>query len=131
MFEAEAQEKRNLAFFRILKLTEKVQASLVSPGRPSEDQSTDRLLVLAPTRRMQTGSSVSKTPARLTLAAKENCFVLSVGNQDTLPENAFRINFLTERMRGRMGIPNHKGKSHAALMLKRLIETPIVRKTCN
>jgi len=74
MFEAEAQEKRNLAFFRILKLTEKVQASLVSPGRPSEDQSTDRLLVLAPTRRMQTGSSVSKTPARITLAAKGNCF---------------------------------------------------------
>jgi len=128
VFEAEAQEKRNLAFFRILKLIGKVEATLISPGRPLED----RLLVLAPTRRMQAGSSVSKTPARLTLAAKENWFVLSVGNQDTLPENAFRINFLTERTRGRMGIPNHKKReSHAALLLKLLVETPIVRKTCN
>jgi hypothetical protein len=58
VFEAEAQEKRNLAFFRILKLT----ATLVSPGRPLEDQSTDRLLVLAPTCRMQARSSISKTP---------------------------------------------------------------------
>jgi len=132
VFEAEAQEKRNLAFFRILKLIGKVEATLVSPGRPLEDQSTDRLLLLEPTRRMQTGSSVSKTPALLTLAAKGNCFVLSVGNQDTLPENAFRINFITERTRGRMGIPNHKKReSQAALMLKLLVETPIVRKTCN
>jgi len=32
VFEAEAQEKINLAFFRILKLIEKVEATLVSPG---------------------------------------------------------------------------------------------------
>jgi len=80
-----------------LKLIGKVEATLVSPGKPLEIQSTDRLLVLASARRMQAGSSVSKTPARVTLAAKDNCFVLSVGNQDTLPENAFRINFLKKR----------------------------------
>jgi hypothetical protein len=71
VFKAEAQEKKNLAFFRILKLKGKLEANLVSPERPLEDQSTDRLLVLAPTRRMQARSSVSKTTARLTLAAKE------------------------------------------------------------
>jgi hypothetical protein len=51
VFEAEAQEKRNLAFFRNLKPTEKVEATLVNPARPLEDESTDRLLVLAQTRR--------------------------------------------------------------------------------
>ena len=52
--EAEAQEKRNLAFFffQILKPTEKVEVILAIPGRPLEDQSTVRLLVLAQTRRM-------------------------------------------------------------------------------
>ena len=93
------------------------------------DQSTDRLLVLAPTPRMQAGSSVSKTTARLALAANENCFVLSVGNQDTLPENAFQINFLPERTREIIGIPNHKKReSQAALTPKLLVETPIVKK---
>jgi len=53
VFEAEAQEKRNLAFFfQRLKPQEKVEATLVSPGKPLEDQSMDRLLVLAQTRRM-------------------------------------------------------------------------------
>ena len=119
-------------FFRILKLTEKVEETLVSPGRPLEDRSTGRLLVFAPTRCMLTESSVSETIARLTLAAKENCFVLSVGNHDTLPENVLQINFPPERTRERMGIPNHKKReSQAALMLKLLVETPIVRKTCN
>jgi hypothetical protein len=42
VFQAEEQEKRNLAFFRIPKPTEKVEATLVNPGRPLEDQSTDR-----------------------------------------------------------------------------------------
>jgi len=32
-------------------------------------------------------------PVRQTLAMKGNCFVLSVGNQDILPKNAFQINF--------------------------------------
>jgi len=52
MFEAETQEERNLAFFQILKPLEEVETTLVSPERPLEDQSTDRLLVLAQTRRM-------------------------------------------------------------------------------
>jgi hypothetical protein len=47
------------------------------------------LLVLAQTRRMQAESTVSKTLARLTIAAKGNYFVLSVGNQDTFPKIAF------------------------------------------
>jgi hypothetical protein len=34
MFEAETQEKINLAFFQIPKLTGKVEATLDSPGRP-------------------------------------------------------------------------------------------------
>ena len=46
VFVVEAQEKRILAFFRILKPTEKEEANLVSPGRNVEDQSTDSLLVL-------------------------------------------------------------------------------------
>jgi hypothetical protein len=53
VFEAEAQEKINLAFFfRNVKPTEKVEATLVSPGRPLENQSTNRLLVITETRRM-------------------------------------------------------------------------------
>ena len=50
VFEAEAQEKGNLSFFQILKPPEKVEATLVSPGRPLENRSTDRLLVLVCTR---------------------------------------------------------------------------------
>ena len=50
--EAEAQEERNLAFFfRILEPKEKVGATLVSPERPLEDHSTDRLPILTQTRR--------------------------------------------------------------------------------
>jgi len=59
-FEVEAQKKRNFAFFRILKLAEKVEVNLLSSRRPLEDQSTDRPLVLAPTRRMQAGNNSSK-----------------------------------------------------------------------
>jgi hypothetical protein len=52
-----------------------------------------------------------------------------VGNQATLPENAFQINFPPKRTREKMGIPNHKKReSQAALMLKLRVETPIVRK---
>jgi len=52
-FEAEAQEKRNLISpSRILKPTEKVEATLVSSGRPLEDQITERLIVLVQTRLM-------------------------------------------------------------------------------
>ena len=75
LFEAEAEEKRHLASFRILKPKVKVEANFVSPGRALEDQSTDRLLVLAQTRRMQAGSIGSKMPARLTQSAKGICFV--------------------------------------------------------
>jgi hypothetical protein len=81
---------------------------------------------------MQTGGSISKITARLTLAAKGNCFVLSVENQDTLPKNAFQINSPPERTRERMGIPNRRKRgSPVALVLKLLVETPIVRKTCS
>jgi hypothetical protein len=131
VFEAEAQEKRNLALFLIPKRTEKVEAGLVSPGRPLEDQSTDRQLVLAPTRRVQAGSFVSKMPARQTLAAKGNCFVLSTGNQDILPRIAFRIKLSPERRKERISTLNRrKLESQAALILKLLVVTPIVRKTC-
>jgi hypothetical protein len=75
VFEAEAQEKRNLALFRILKPIGKVKATLLNPGRHLEDQSTSRRLVLAQTRRMQAGSRVSKMPTRLALAVERNCFV--------------------------------------------------------
>jgi len=78
--------------------------------------------MLAQTRRLQPGSSVSKTPAQLTLSAKGNCFVLC----------AFQINFLPERTRERIGTPNcRKRESQATLMLELLVEIPIVRKTCN
>jgi len=133
VFEAEAQEKRNLTFFfLILKPTEKVEATLVNCGRPMEDRSTDRLLVLLRTRRMYAGSSVCKMPDKQTLAARGNCFALSVGNQDILPENAFQINLPPDRTRERISTPNHrKRESQAALMLKLLVETPIVKKTCS
>jgi len=52
VFEAEAKEKRNLAVFQSLKPQEKLAANLVSPGKALEDQSADRVLVLAQTRRM-------------------------------------------------------------------------------
>jgi hypothetical protein len=64
--------------------------------------------VLAQIRHKQTGSGVSKTPARLTLAAKGNCFVLSVGNLDTLPKNVFQMNFSPEGTRERVGTPNRR-----------------------
>jgi len=51
VFEAEAQEKINLAFFLNF-AHKKVGATLISPGRPLEDQSTDRLLALAQTHHM-------------------------------------------------------------------------------
>jgi hypothetical protein len=56
----------------------KFEANLVRPGTPLEDQSMDRLLILAQIRCMQAGSSVSKTHAQLTLATKGNCSALSV-----------------------------------------------------
>ena len=81
---------------------------------------------------MQTGGSVIKINARLILAAKGNCFVLSLENQDTLPKIAFQINFPPEITRERLGIPNRrKRESQVALVLKLLVETPIVRKTCS
>jgi len=40
-------------------------------------------------------------PARQTLAAKGNYFVLSVGNQDILPKNAFQINFPPRKNEGK------------------------------
>ena len=130
VFEAEAQEKRNSAFFSNSETHRKVEATLVSPGRPLEDQSTDRLLVLAQTRRMQAGSSVSKIPARL--AAKGNCFVSSVGNQDILLKIVFQINLPLKGTRERISTQNRrKRESQAALTLKLLVETPIVRKTCS
>jgi hypothetical protein len=67
-----------------------------------EDQSTDRLLVLAPTHRMQAENSISKTPARLTLAAKGNCFALSVANQDTARE-CFSNKFSARKIEGKNG----------------------------
>jgi len=62
VFEAEAQEKRNLAFFSNSESSRKVETTLVSPGKPLEDRSTDRLLVLARARCRYAGSSVSKMP---------------------------------------------------------------------
>jgi hypothetical protein len=47
VFEAEAQEQRNSAFFEILKRTGRGETTLVNPGRLREGQSTDKLLVLA------------------------------------------------------------------------------------
>jgi hypothetical protein len=76
VFEAEAQEKENLAFFSNFRTHKKSRGKHGQPWKIFEDQSTDRLLVLAPTRRMQAGSSVSKTQARITLAANKKCFVL-------------------------------------------------------
>jgi hypothetical protein len=40
VFEAETQEKKFCNFFRILKPTENVEATLVNSGRPLENQST-------------------------------------------------------------------------------------------
>jgi len=93
--------KINLTFFRILKLTGKVEANLISPGRPLEDQSTDRLLVLSPTRRMQAASSVSKTPARLTLAAKRNCF--KCGKPGHFARKCFSNTFCNRKNEGMNG----------------------------
>ena len=68
-------------------------------------------------------------PARLTLVEKGNCFVLNVGNQDTLPKSAFQIKFPPERTRG-IGTQNRrKRESQADLMVKLLVETTTVRKT--
>jgi len=54
-------------------------------------------------------------PARQTLAAKGNCFVLSVGNQDILPKNAFQIDF-PPKERGKESVhqttSNGKVKQH-------------------
>jgi hypothetical protein len=103
----QAQQVLLSAFIARLSGTpQKKEANLVRPGTPLEDQSMDRLLVLAQIRCMQAGSSVSRTHARLTLAVKGNCSALSVGNQDTLPKNAFKINLPQERRTERIGTPN-------------------------
>ena len=52
VFEAEAQEKRNLAFFLKSETPRKGRGNFGQPWKNLEDQSTDRLLVLAQTRRM-------------------------------------------------------------------------------
>jgi len=50
-------------------------------------------------------------PARLTLAAKGNCSVLSVGNLDTLLENTFQINFPLKGTRERICSSNQRNVS--------------------
>jgi hypothetical protein len=108
VFEAEAQEKRNVAFFPIPKPTRRVEVTVDSPGKSLEDQSTVRQLALARTRRMQAGSSVSDILARLTLAAKESCFVLSVGNQDTA-KDCFLNKFPPRKNEGNNQYPKSQG----------------------
>jgi len=61
---------------------------------------------------MQAGSSASKMPARQTQVAKESCFVLSVGKQDTAKQcfaNKFSLRKNEERDRSRK--PQETGKS--------------------
>jgi len=131
VFEAEAQGKRNLTFSRVLTHM-KSRGNFDQPWKTFERSEYGQAAVLTHTDRMQAGSNVSKTPAGLTLAAKRNRFVLSAEHQDTLPENVIQTNFLPERTREEMGKPNHKKQeSQAALMLKLIVETPLVRKTCN
>jgi hypothetical protein len=52
VFEAEAEEKRNLVFFRIMKPSDKVEVNFFSAGRSLQDKSTERLFVLTQKRRM-------------------------------------------------------------------------------
>jgi hypothetical protein len=63
---------------------------------------------------MQAESSISKITARLTQAAKRNCFVLSMGNQDNLPKNASQI--FPQKERGKESVlqtaGNGKIKQH-------------------
>jgi len=76
VFEAEAQEKRNLAFFQILKPPGKVEATLVSPGRPfgrSEYGQATRASMDA----LQVGRKQRQQNARLTNTSREGkllCF---------------------------------------------------------
>ena len=67
MFEEEAGENGNVAFFRVLQPTGKVEATLVSPGKPLEEQSMNWVLVLPQTRNMKAENFVSNMPARITL----------------------------------------------------------------
>jgi hypothetical protein len=74
VFEAEAQEKRNLAFFSNSETHRKGRGKFGQPWKTFGKLGYGQALVLAQTRRMQVGSSVSNMPTRLTLTAKGNCF---------------------------------------------------------
>jgi len=133
VFEAEAQEKRNLAFFSKSETPRKGRGNFGQPwktfGRSEHGQAAHISTDAPHVDRKQS----QQNARRQTLAVKGNCFVLlSVGNQDILPKNAFQIDFPPARTRGRISTPNHrKRESQATLMLKLHIETPIVRKTCS
>jgi hypothetical protein len=52
VFEAEAEEKRSLVYFRVMKPPDKVEVNLFSARRSLQDKSTERLFVLTQKRRM-------------------------------------------------------------------------------
>ena len=125
VFEAEAQEKRNLAFFSNSETHRKGRGNFGQPwktfGRSEYGQvaciSTDMLHV---------GQKQHRQNARPTNTSREGkmpCF--KCGKPGHFAKKCFSNNFPPERMRERISTPNQrKRESQAALMLKLLVETP-------
>jgi len=132
MFEAEAQEKRKLAFFSKSEAHRKGRGTFGQPwktfGISEHGQaariSTDALHVGRKQRQQ------NERPTNSSSVGKLLCF--KCGKPGLFPKNAFQINFTPERTRVRVSTPNHrKLETKAVLMPKLLVETHIVRKTCS
>jgi len=104
--EAEAQEKRNLAFFSNSETQRKGRGNSGQPWKTlgrSEYGQAARVNTDTP----HVGRKQRQQYARSTNASREGkFFVLKVGNQDILPKSAFQINFSPGRTREGLGTQN-------------------------
>ena len=130
VFEAEAQEKRKLAFFSNSETHRKGRGNFGQPwkifGRSEYWQAA-----CVSTDTPHTGRKQRQQNCRPTNSREGKLLCLKSGKREHFAKNNSQIKFSPERTRGKMGNLNRIKRGQEALMLKLLVETPIVRKTCN
>jgi hypothetical protein len=131
-FEAEAWENRNLAFFSNSESHRKGRANFVQPWKTfgiSEYAQAVRVSTDAP----HVGRKQGNQNARPTNTSRERYLLcLKCGKPVRFAKECFLNKFHPERKRERISTPNHgKRESKVALMLKLLVETPIIKKRCS